>query len=227
MPCGASVNAPPKSASRNWRRPMPSSAATSSASPARRTSASFLGSVLLETTRQCDAAAAASFCSTTRQQWRMLAYVRDGEIMPPDIHRASPCRGSASTTPPQPTRDRRSISISTCPDDATLVWPGTLTIKRASGYQSMYVTPFVFGARTVGCITLYFRASEPISAQRSELLVALAQQATLAIELTRLAHAAKDARRCSSSATASARRSTTASRRRSPASSCSSARPRN
>ncbi len=53
--------------------------------------------------------------------------------------------------------------------------------------------PLVFGDRTMGCIALSFRHREPISPQAPELLVALAQQATLAIELTRLAHAGKAA----------------------------------
>src|SRR5690606_26833858 len=38
-----------------------------------------------------------------------------------------------------------------------------------------------------------FRRQEPLSLEQSELLVALAQQATLAIELTRLAYSAKEA----------------------------------
>jgi signal transduction histidine kinase len=50
----------------------------------------------------------------------------------------------------------------------------------------------VFGARTVGFFVLSF-ARPAHEVQHSELLVALAQQATLAVELTRLAHSAKEA----------------------------------
>jgi signal transduction histidine kinase len=50
----------------------------------------------------------------------------------------------------------------------------------------------VFGARNVGFFILSFRRNAS-DVQRSELLVALAQQATLAVQLTRLAYSAKEA----------------------------------
>jgi signal transduction histidine kinase len=54
------------------------------------------------------------------------------------------------------------------------------------------VYPLVFGARNVGFFILSFRRNAE-DVQRSELLVALAQQATLAVQLTRLAYSAKEA----------------------------------
>jgi len=77
--------------------------------------------------------------------------------------------------------------------DAELVWPGTIKLKRERGLVCMFVLPLVFGARTVGCISLSFRSKQPLSPQASELLVALGHQATLAIELTRRVHSAKEA----------------------------------
>jgi signal transduction histidine kinase len=72
------------------------------------------------------------------------------------------------------------------------IWPGALEFHRREKYQSVLIYPLVFGARNVGFFILSFRrAAEDV--QRSELLVALAQQATLAIQLTRLAHSAKEA----------------------------------
>jgi signal transduction histidine kinase len=57
----------------------------------------------------------------------------------------------------------------------------------------MMVMPLVFGDRTVGCVSLNFKHRESISPQANEILIALAQQATLAIELTRRAHSSKEA----------------------------------
>jgi len=54
------------------------------------------------------------------------------------------------------------------------------------------VYPLVFGARSVGFLVMSFQR-EAHDVQRSELLVALAQQATLAVQLTRLAYSAKEA----------------------------------
>ena len=56
----------------------------------------------------------------------------------------------------------------------------------------MLIYPLVFGARNVGFFILSFRREAP-EVQHSELLVALAQQATLAVQLTRLAYSAKEA----------------------------------
>jgi signal transduction histidine kinase len=72
------------------------------------------------------------------------------------------------------------------------VWPGTLAFHRRSGVVGVVLYPLVFGARSVGFLVLSFRR-EAADVQRSELLVALAQQATLAVQLTRLAYSAKEA----------------------------------
>jgi len=53
--------------------------------------------------------------------------------------------------------------------------------------------PLVFGENSVGFITLAFRHHEPLTSENTELLVAIAQQATLAIGLKRLGISAKNA----------------------------------
>jgi signal transduction histidine kinase len=72
------------------------------------------------------------------------------------------------------------------------IWPGALAFHRREGYTGVLMYPLVFGGANVGFFVLSFRrnASE---VQHSELLVALAQQATLAVQLTRLAYSAKEA----------------------------------
>src|SRR6185312_11621878 len=71
-------------------------------------------------------------------------------------------------------------------------WPGMLAFHRQEGYAGTVVYPLVFGSRNVGFLILRFRRNAA-DVQRSELLVALAQQATLAVQLTRLAYQAKEA----------------------------------
>ena len=72
------------------------------------------------------------------------------------------------------------------------IWPGALAFHRREGYSSVLIYPLVFGARNVGFFILSFRREAP-EVQHSELLVAMAQQATLAVQLTRLAYSAKEA----------------------------------
>jgi len=67
-----------------------------------------------------------------------------------------------------------------------------LAFHRQEGYAGTVVYPLVFGSRNVGFLILRFRRIAH-DVQRSELLVALAQQATLAVQLTRLAYQAKEA----------------------------------
>ena len=43
------------------------------------------------------------------------------------------------------------------------MWPGTIKLKRERGLVCMFVLPLVFGARTVGCISLSFRSKQPLS----------------------------------------------------------------
>jgi signal transduction histidine kinase len=147
--------------------------------------ASFMASMLLEMTRELDAASGAVvLLDDAREQWHLLAYVREGLIMPPDFSPSVPCREANFDEPLRNSRAPIYLDLDV-QEDAALVWPGTLETKLANGYQSMYVTPLVFGERTVGCISLNFRRKDPINAQTGELLIALAQQATLAIEQTR------------------------------------------
>src|SRR5882672_1385387 len=146
---------------------------------------SVLGSVLLEMTREVDAASGSVILlDDIAEQWRLLAYVREGRAIPTDSSPSIPCREAAFDARLRRAREPLYLDLDV-PEDAALVWPDTLEMKRASGVMSMYVTPLVFGARTVGCIGLTFRRKHPVGAQTGELLIALAQQATLAIEHTR------------------------------------------
>jgi signal transduction histidine kinase len=66
-----------------------------------------------------------------------------------------------------------------------------LAFHRSENAQGTLIYPLVFGAGSVGFLALTFqRNAEDVL--RSELLVALVQQATLAVQLTRLAYSAKE-----------------------------------
>jgi signal transduction histidine kinase len=154
---------------------------------------SFLRALLLEATRQLDAAGGSVVLwKEALQEWRIVAYARDGEIAEPTF--------ASSLTREQAKFDKRlreqrvpvylDFSV---PEDVDCVWPGTLDTKNSDHIQRMFVLPLVFGERTLGCIGLTFRHREPLSPQATELLVALGYQATLAIELTVRAYAGKTA----------------------------------
>src|ERR1700761_1227674 len=151
---------------------------------------SFMGHMLLETTRQFNAASGSVIVSKdSLQEWRVLAHVRDGHLEPPPFAVSVPFAGSPFTEVFGRSPEPRYMNIE---HGNWEIWPGALSFHRREGYSSVLIYPLVFGARNVGFFILSFRREAP-EVQHSELLVALAQQATLVVQLTRLAYSAKEA----------------------------------
>lgn len=150
---------------------------------------SFMGHMLLEATRQFDAATGAVIVSKeSKQEWLMVAYVKDGRLAQPPFERSVPL-GSPFTQAFAHTQEPFYIDLEQQTEE---LWPGELAFDRSAGCLGVVVYPLVFGARTVGFFILSFRRKAE-DVQRSELLVALTQQATLAVQLTRLAYSAREA----------------------------------
>jgi len=151
---------------------------------------SFMGHMLLEATRQFDAASGAMIVlKDSLQEWRIVAHVRGGELATPTYPTSVPVAGSVFTARFAELRDPLYLNVSTQQSD---VWPGVLAFHRSIGAVGAVLYPLVFGARSVGFLALSFkRNAEDVT--RNELLVALCQQATLAVQLTRLAYSAKEA----------------------------------
>jgi signal transduction histidine kinase len=151
---------------------------------------SFMGHMLLEATRQFDAnSGAVIVLKDSLQEWRIVAHVRDGELAQPPFATSVPVAGSVFTARFAELREPLYLNIV---DRMSEIWPGELAFNRAEGIVGTVLYPLVFGARSVGFLLMTFKR-DAADVQRSELLVALAQQATLAVQLTRLAYSAKEA----------------------------------
>jgi signal transduction histidine kinase len=150
---------------------------------------SFMGHMLLEAVRQFDADSGAVIVSKESiQEWRIVAYVRDGQLEPAPFATSVPFSG----TPSNLLANQQEPVYCDLEKETADIWPGALAFHRREGYSGVVIYPLVFGARNVGFFILSFRRNAE-DVQRSELLVALAQQATLAVQLTRLAYSAKEA----------------------------------
>lgn len=150
----------------------------------------FLGQMLLETTRQFDAASGAIIVGKEiLKEWRILAHARDGQLEAPSYTASVPFAGSPFTEIFGRSPEAVYINLEHTNWET---WPGVLEFHRHEKHLSVLIYPLVFGAQNVGFFVLSFRRQAP-EVQRSELLVALAQQATLAIQLMRLAYGAKEA----------------------------------
>jgi signal transduction histidine kinase len=153
---------------------------------------SFMGHMLLEAVRQFDAASGAVIVSKdSLQEWRIVAHVRDGQLEPAPFATSVPFTGSHFTNVFANQQEPMYFDLEHGHETRD-IWPGALAFHRREGYVGVVVYPLVFGARNVGFFILSFRR-HATDVQRSELLVALAQQATLAVQLTRLAYSAKEA----------------------------------
>jgi signal transduction histidine kinase len=153
---------------------------------------SFLGHVLREATRQLDAAAGfVVVLDDARKEWRLKASVKDGEIdVSPFATAMAPAAQEVLSRLLEQKRGAFQVDVE---HDSQVFWPEAVDYLRRHGHVSLFMLPLVFGGRTVGCVGLAFRQNEPVNDERSEMLIALAQQATLAIELTRLARSAQEA----------------------------------
>jgi signal transduction histidine kinase len=123
------------------------------------------------------------------QQWRIVAHARDGQLVEPAFATSVPVAASVFTARFGELREPYYVDVAT---QMAEIWPGVREYHRSLGVVGVVLYPLVFGARSVGFLVMSFRR-EAADVQRSELLVALAQQATLAVQLTRLAYSAKEA----------------------------------
>jgi PAS domain S-box-containing protein len=150
---------------------------------------SFMGHMLLEATRQFGAISGDVVAAEdSLQEWQVIAHVHDGRLQSPLYAASEPMAGSSFTKRYGGQRE----PVYTDARDVIVRWPGLQAFHSARGVASSVVYPLMFDNRSVGFMALSFqRRAEEVT--RSELLVALAQQATLAVQLTRLAHSAKEA----------------------------------
>jgi len=151
---------------------------------------SFMGHMLLEATRQFDAASGVVIVlKDARQEWRIVAHVRDGQVAQPSYASSVPVAGSLFT---QRFADLRAPLYLDVRQQTSEIWPGLQAFHAEQRAVGVVMYPLVFGGRSVGFLAMTFRRNAE-EVTRSELLVALAQQATLAVQLTRLAYSAKEA----------------------------------
>jgi signal transduction histidine kinase len=146
--------------------------------------------MLLEATRQFDAASGVVIVlKDARQEWRIVAHVRDGQLARPAYANSVEVAGSQFTAR---FADLRAPLYLDVEQQTSEIWPGLRAFHAEQRAVGVVMYPLVFGERSVGFLAMSFRRNAE-EVTRSELLVALAQQATLAVQLTRLAYSAKEA----------------------------------
>lgn len=151
---------------------------------------SFMGHMLLEAVRQFEASSGAVIIlKDALQEWRIVAHAREGQILEPPYAVSVPLTGSEFSARFAELHEPLYIELA---QNTKETWPGVRAFHERTGAVGTVLYPLVFGGRSVGFLILSFNR-EARDVQRSELLVALAQQTALAVQLTRLAYSAKEA----------------------------------
>jgi signal transduction histidine kinase len=153
--------------------------------------ADFISNILLDATRQLDAAAAyvAGF-DTVTNQWRVFVFVEGDKVIQPPFQAA--VTNDQTRIAEVLDQFREPVFYQLEPLDR-LLWPGVAQWHAREEHKSAYLLPLVFGERSIGFIALVFRQSEALNTERTELALAIAHQVTLAIGLKKLGMAAKNA----------------------------------
>jgi signal transduction histidine kinase len=151
----------------------------------------FVSNILIDASRQLDAAAAYTIgFDKTANLWKAFIHVENGKVIAP---------------PYQPTATKEETKLLEVLEQFSgpafyrlepldrIQWPGAAEWHAREGHKSVYLLPVVVGEQTVGCIGLAFLTEEPMTAERTELALAVAHQITLCIGLKKLGMAAKDA----------------------------------
>ncbi|MEP7314787.1 MAG: sensor histidine kinase [Pseudomonadota bacterium] len=152
----------------------------------------FFDHLLLETTRlvgaSCGTAIAQSYSS---DDWHLGSFVSEGQIVTPPFANSLPHPESAFMQELKLLREP--THLNTRDEEACDCWPEFMDYYRSQGHDSLYLLPLVFGERSLGVLALGFAAHDALSSQSAELLVALAQQLTLAMAMKRFAYSGKQA----------------------------------
>jgi signal transduction histidine kinase len=150
----------------------------------------FIANMLLDASRQLDAAACYAAGLDEQKQWRIFLYVEDGKVGEPPFPAIVPSGNPGLADLLETSHGPVFFEIEKL--DRPL-WPEATRWHQHSGHKTAYLLPLVFGERNVGFLTLVFRQTEPLTPERMQVVLALAHQATLAIGMKKLGIAAKEA----------------------------------
>jgi signal transduction histidine kinase len=149
----------------------------------------FLSHIVLEAIVQLGAdAAMLSLLDEQRQVLQAVAHVEQGGIPASTLAAEMSVDEAEFVRVLLKTRKPRYFDLE---QEADLFWRGAIEYHRQRNHQAIIAVPLFAGEKFLGHLGLAFTHTDPIKEQSSELLYALAQQAALAIQLTKLAEDAK------------------------------------
>ncbi|MET0282616.1 MAG: GAF domain-containing sensor histidine kinase [Steroidobacteraceae bacterium] len=154
--------------------------------------ADFFSHLLLETVRLTGAdVATAITVGYDTDQWRVVSHCDGGSVAEAPFSGNVPGPDSNFIRQMAALREPQQLDFDA--DVTPLDWPALLAFERDAGMRSLFLLPLVFGEGSIGLVLLGFRTARNLPIELTELLVAFAQQVTLALAMKRLMHSAHQA----------------------------------
>lgn len=154
------------------------------------------GHVLTEATERIGAAGGSVVVrDAAHDEWRVLAYMRDGRLEQPPYPATLPLAVEQpfGAVVASKAGDRKWTPLYfDLAKDVAIKWPELIDQHRRLRDSGVLVFPLLFGANLVGFMVLGFERPLELELRESEVLVGLAHAATVAIEFARRTDAARD-----------------------------------
>ncbi len=152
----------------------------------------FLGAVLIEASRQLDADSGhLAIIDEEKGHVVTVAHSAGDQLLPMgEFPLSVPISESPSLPAIEAAGGPRNFDLKT---ERHLFMPGTIEWHRQFGSRTVLTVPMILGRKMVGFLGFAFRREVRLTPEKSELLMALAQQAALATELIRVSQKEKTA----------------------------------
>ena len=145
----------------------------------------FLGAVLIEASRQLNAHSGhLAIIDEEQAQVVTIAHSSGDQLLPlGEFSEAVPIAQVTALPAMEAAGGPRNFDLNT---EQHLFMPGTLEWHKQFGSRTVLTVPMILGKKLVGFLGFAFRGETNLTSEKSELLMALAQQAALATELIRM-----------------------------------------
>lgn len=155
--------------------------------------AEFFSHLLLETVRLTGAdIATAITVGGDSDRWRVVCHCREGQVADAPFADTVPQAGSPFII--QMSALREPLHVDLDHDGAHHpAWPEMVQFHRDAGLRTVFLLPLVFGEGSIGLVGLGFREQKRLPLELTELMVAFAQQVTLALAMKRMMYTVNQA----------------------------------
>lgn len=156
--------------------------------------AEFFSHLLLEIVRLTEAhTATAITVSGDSEHWRVVCHCLEGRVADAPFADSVPQPGSPFIAQMSALREPLHVDLGHHDEAHQPAWPEMMQFHLDAGVRSVFLLPLVFGEGSIGLVGLGFREHRRLPLELTELMVAFAQQVTLALAMKRMMYTVNQA----------------------------------